>query len=150
MAIPPDFSLQYFWSGPTVRPPYHYEYTITIGPGLRGNVSYSPDYPNHNPPHWQAPFEIPQEAMESLYELAVKINLFRPSWKQRASLAVGGEQAWLNAFEGELHASIPTGLIGKDLAQAQPFYEAIRVLVPQTVWDQLEALRQKYIAEHLT
>lgn len=149
MSIPPDFNLHYFWSGPTVRPPYHFEYTITIGPGPQGEVSYIPDYPNHNPPRWQEPFPVPQAALEKLYAMMLAKNAFRPAWQQRSPHTVGGEQVWMDASAGQQRASIPAGLAANDSAQAQPLYDAIRALAPQAVWDKLEAMRQKYIAAHL-
>lgn len=150
MSIPPDFILHYFWSGPTVRPPYHFEYTITIGPGLHGDVSYIPDYPNHNPPKWQESFPVPQAALEKFYALMLAKNAFRPAWQQQSLHTVGGEQAWLDAAAGEQHASIPAGLAANDSAQAQPLYDAIHALAPEAVWDKLEGRRQEYIAAHLT
>ena len=149
MSIPPDFNLHYFWSGPTVRQPYHFEYTITIGPGPQGEVSYIPDYPNHNPPRWQEPFPVPQAALEKLYAMMLAKNAFRPAWQQRSPHTVGGEQVWMDASAGQQRASIPAGLAANDSAQAQPLYDAIRTLTPQAVWYKLEAMRQKYIAAHL-
>ena len=148
MSVPPDLTLHYYWVAPTVRPPYHHEYTIIIGPGPQGQVSYIPDYSNHNPPRWLEPFSIPPAALEELFALLLNKQAFRPAWRQRSPRFVGGEQVWLEAAAGEQRASIPPGLAPKDAAQAQPLFDAVRALVPQPIWDKLESQRQEYISSH--
>jgi hypothetical protein len=149
MSIPPDLTVRYFWVGPTIRPPYHNEYSITIGPGPKGEVSYIPDYPNHNPPTWVEPFSIPPADLEALYTLLVKKDAFRPAWKQRPAGSVGGEQARMEASAGEQRASIPAGLNVQDAASAQPLFDAVHALVQQSIWDKLESQRQEYIRSQL-
>jgi len=148
MSVPPDLTLRYFWAAPTVRPPYHHEYTVTIGPGPQGQVSFIPDYPNHNPPRWLESFAIPPASLEALFALLLKKEAFRPTWKQRPPGFVGGEQAWLEASTGEQRASIPVGLAPGDASAAQPLFEAVHKLVPQPIWDKLENQRQEYIKAH--
>jgi hypothetical protein len=149
MSVPPDLTLRYFWVAPTVRPPYHHEFTITIGPGLQGQVSYIPNYPNHNPPRWLEPFSIAAADLEALYAQLLKKDVFHHAWKLRPPGFVGGEQAWIEASAGEQRASIPAGLAPRDAALVQPLFDAVRALVPQAIWDKLEGQRQEYIKSQL-
>jgi len=146
MNTPPDFKLTYHWAAPTVRPPLHYEYTITIGPGALGEIDYRPDYPNHNPPQWVEKFEIEPATLNTLASLLDSRHVFDGTWNLRSPSFVGGEQAWLDATANGKQASVPAGLTAGNTAKIQPVYNAVRALVPQGIWDKLEAQRQAYIS----
>ena len=148
MGAPPDLTLHYFWVAPTVRPPYHNEFTILIGPGPQGNISYLPDYPNHNPPRWLEPLSITLDDLETLYALLVDKDAFRATWHVASPRPIGGEQAWIEVTAGDQHASIPSGLNPRDAAAARHIFDAVRALVPQPVWDRLESQRQEYIQNY--
>ena len=66
---PKDLTLQYDWGAGSMPPPYHYEYTIRIGPGLQGEIVFYPDYPGQGTPVWTEPFDADQEALDALYAL---------------------------------------------------------------------------------
>lgn len=149
MSAPPDLTLTYHWVAPTIRPPYHHEYTIQIGPGLQGQVSYIPDYANHNPPRWVETFTASAAGLDALYALLLSNDAFRSAWKQQQPAPIGGEQTWLDITAGGQRASIPAGLAGRDAAAAQKIFEAVRAMVPQSIWDKLEAQRQEYIKQQL-
>jgi hypothetical protein len=149
MNVPSDLQLRYYWSAATVRPPYHYSLTILIGPGPEGQVNYIPDYPNHNPPIWQEKFSIQPADLEAMYALMLKNKAFRPEWKRRPEGFVGGSNAWMDGNAGEQKMNIPAGLTPPDASEAQPLFETVHALVPQSIWDKLESKRQKYIQEHL-
>src|SRR5690554_3169233 len=55
-AVPADFQIEYEWHEGSLPPPYHYEYTIRIGPGAQGEIVFLPDYPSDDTPVWTEPF----------------------------------------------------------------------------------------------
>ena len=67
-----DFKVQYSWTAASMPPPYHFEYDVTIGPGLAGSVVYLPDYPGADTPTWSAEFTFTETDLDTLYQLIVR------------------------------------------------------------------------------
>ena len=63
---PEDFTLQYDWCAGSMPPPYHYEYTIRIGPDLQGEIVFHPDYPGLGAPEWIESFDVAEESLDVL------------------------------------------------------------------------------------
>lgn len=51
-----NFALRYHWQAGSMPPPAHYEYTIHLAPNGEGEITFYPDYPQHNPPVWSGRF----------------------------------------------------------------------------------------------
>src|SRR5689334_8576201 len=63
---PVDLALTYEYRAGSMPPPYHDEYTVTIGPGPNGSVVYRPDYPSDTTPTWTVPLTVTVTQLDSL------------------------------------------------------------------------------------
>lgn len=144
-ATPPaDFSLYYEWQEGSVPPPYHYEYTITVEPPNSGTIVYLPDYANFDSPTWTETFAVNQTVMEQVYKQMVQQGVWSRQWRASDELRVGGELASLTVTAQGRKVDVPSSLGNGDLARIEPVYAAIHDLVPQALWDDLEARRTAY------
>ena len=122
-------------------PPYHYEYTIRIGPGLQGEVVFHPDYPGQDTPVWTEPFEVGEEALDALYALVAERVLGREFAKVEDG-TVGGSLEWMSGTAGGEEFRVPTQI--EEPEAIEPVYVAIKELVPRDLWDSLLARREQY------
>ena len=141
-------TLRFEWNAASVPPPYHYEYVICIGPGPVGDVTFFPDYPQHDPPAWRMPFPVDPAALEALLGLMVRQGVFARKWRRAPRHIVGDSQAWLKAEAAGRIVSVPASLSHRDTESIAPVYQAIRALVPQAVWDELMGKHNQYQQEH--
>jgi hypothetical protein len=140
-----DFALQYDWCAGSMPPPYHYEYTIHIGPGPVGGIVFHPDYPGQGTPVWTEPFEVADEALDALRGLVAERVLGR-EWVKVEDGLVGGSLEWMSGtVDGEAFR-VPTQI--EEPEAVEPVYAAIKELVPQDVWDSLMARREQYEREY--
>lgn len=141
-AVPSDFSLKYEWCEGSVPPPYHYEYTIRVGPGLRGQIVFLPGYPQHGPPAWTEDFQVTEAAVARLYELLAAAAVLERSWKRRAHAPVGGSLEWLEVTADGQTVSVPS--MAEQAELLEEAYTAVKALVPERLWTKLLAQRQQY------
>jgi hypothetical protein len=141
---PADFSLEYEWEKGTVPPPYHYEYTIRMGPGSQGEVVFRPDYSRHNPPVWRETFSVSDEMSSELYSLMVEKGVFSTSWRGMDPPPVGGSLERLKVTADGMQFSVPSNIIPEQAKAIRDVYRTIRSMVPETVWAKLMALRKDY------
>jgi hypothetical protein len=144
-STPQDLTLQYDWCAGSMPPPYHYEYTIRIGPGSVGEVVFCPDYPGQDTPVWTEPFEVADEALGALHALVTERVLGR-EWVKVEDGPVGGSLEWMSGTMGGEGFRVPTQV--DDPEAIEPVYVAIKELVPQDVWDSLMARRERYEREY--
>jgi len=145
---PADLALRYEWREGSVPPPYHYEYTVRLGPGGQGEVVFRPDYAQHDPPVWTEAFSVPGEALAGLYALLAEAGVFTRRWRRSPRLPIGGSTAWLEATAGGRTVTVPAGLAQSQAAAIGAVYEAIRGLVPGAIWAKLLARRDDYRRAH--
>ena len=122
-------------------PPYHYEYTIRIGPGLQGEVIFYPDYPGQDTPVWTEPFEVSEAVLEALYGLVSEHVLGRELAKMEDG-PVGGSLEWMSGTVDGEPLRVPAQV--EDSERVAPVYAAIKELVPRDIWDSLLARREQY------
>ena len=125
-------------------PPFHYEYTVIIGPGTEGKVVYRPDYPSDKVPTWTETFPVTVEQLDSLYDLALAQNIFSTNWRQAQNIPVGGSVEWADISADGKHVSIPSFPQSPTDVAAGEIFGAARALVPKAAWDKLEAQRTEY------
>lgn len=143
-AVPADLSVTYEFRAGSMPPPYHNEYTVTIGPGTQGKVVYRPDYPSDKTPTWTETFSVTEGQLADLYALLVKKRLLRKSWSTTDNPPVGGSVEWATITANGNTYSIPLALNPSENSPAE-LYDFIRTaLVPQAIWDTLEAKRTEY------
>lgn len=140
--LPKDFHFVYEWAAGTVPPPHHYEYTIEVGPGDRGHITFWPDYPAPDVPCWD------QDFLPSLGWRIVLANWLRATgWLdspplQPAELPIGGETGMLDVTAGGKRAQIQIHWLPE--SDHRELHTAVRAVVPDYVWERIEAWRQEY------
>ena len=141
--LPEGFRFAYEWAAATVPPPGHYEYTIEVGPGERGHITFWPDYPGPDVPRWE------QDFLPSLGGRIVLANWLRVTgWldsppPQPAEPPIGGETGVLDVTAGGRRAQIRLHWLPE--RDHQELHRAVRAVVPDYVWEKVEAWRQEYV-----
>jgi hypothetical protein len=148
MQPPADFSVRYEWRAGSMPPPYHYEYTIRVGPGTEGQIVYRPDYESEGIPTWTESISVTGQQLAGLYALVVDRKLLRENWGRVLDPPVGGSVQWAEITASGKTYRIPTQLQGFQESAAAHLYEAVKALVPQVTWDKLEAQREQYVKEY--
>ncbi len=147
-SVPADLALRYEWQQGSLPPPYHYEYTIRIGPGAQGEIVFLPDYAQHNPPQWTEALAVTDEALAGLYRMLQDIDVFSHTWRRPERSPVGGSYDWLDVTARGQTVRVPSHLAPRDAAAIAPVYEAIRALVPKALWVRLRAQHEAYMQRY--
>lgn len=142
-----DFKVQYSWTAASMPPPYHFEYDVTIGPGLAGSVVYLPDYPGADTPTWSAEFTFTETDLDTLYQLIVRQGGLSHKWREIRNPPVGGDTSGLYVYANGKTSRVHS--LMEEAARLEPIYEAITKLVPQEIWDTFAQQRAQYEQEHL-
>jgi hypothetical protein len=142
------FTIHYHWVAGSMPPPYHSEYDILLQDNLQGAVTYLPDYPSENTPVWNYPFEITEDDYNTLSEMIISLNIIHAEWEEPEDHTIGGSLEWLELSQGENRIRIPARLTNADEERAAPLYQAIRTLVPKSIWDELNRKNDQYITEN--
>ena len=125
-------------------PPHHYEYTITIGPDLHGEIVFLPDYPSDETPVWTEGFDLSDDALAGLHSLIVEAGVFSTDWREMDDPPVGGKLEWMKATASGTDVLVPSTLVAEQAEAIAPVYEAMRSLVPKSVRDKLMARQEQY------
>lgn len=141
---PADFQITYDWNNGSLPPPYHYSYTLTLGPGAQGKLEYVPGYGSQNPPVWTETFPVTAADLDRLYALAVKNNLLRAAWPTVENPIVGGAYGSADLTAAGQTFSIPGQLNEADQAPVAEFYAALTAVPPQALWDKFDARREAF------
>ena len=143
---PGDFRVQYSWTAASMPPPYHFEYDVTIGPGLTGSVVYLPDYPGTDTPTWSAEFTLTEADLDALYQLIVRQGVLSRKWREIRNPPIGGDTSRLEVQANGKAVRVHSLMV--DAARLEPINEAITKLVPQDIWDTFAGQREQYQEEH--
>jgi hypothetical protein len=142
---PADFSVRYDWYEGSLPPPYHYEYSISVDSSGAGVVEMVPDYPSEDVPVFTETFTVEPAALEALFDQLVEHGAFTVQWREEDDPPVGGSYASTTLTANGETIEIP-GFVVPDQAAAQSdIADAVTALVPQAIWDELEAQRQQYV-----
>ena len=144
-SAPADLSVTYEYRAGSVPPPFHNEYTVVIGPGTTGQVTYRPDYPSDTTPTWTEVLTPTTAQLNDLYTLLQENNLLRDNWRELGDPPVGGSVEWATITADGKTYEIPQWPEPADSHGPQALYEFVtKTLVPQSVWDSLEAQRTQF------
>jgi hypothetical protein len=143
---PADLTLSHHWVGETVPPPDHYEYSITIGPGGGGEITFYPDYPAEGVPEWRGQFVADAEALNTLYSAMLAADLFGREWQQSDEVTVGGATEWLRVASETQEVLVPAQ--ARDAHLLQDVYRDIQLLVPAEIWADLWGQQEVYRREY--
>lgn len=145
---PDDFAILYEWQEGSLPPPYHYEYTVAIQPDGQGQVVIIPDYPSEDVPTWTEAFTVPPTELDRLYQLMVDKALFAQKWRSQEAPPVGGSSESMTVTAHGVQIVIPVYVIPAQADAAAEMFSAVTGLVPQAVWEKLNAQREEYVKEH--
>jgi hypothetical protein len=141
---PDDFSFQYNWAAGSMPPPYHYEYTIQIGPGPFGKATLVPNYPGADVPVWTEDFTITEQQLDDLYNLVTQKNMLRNNWREMSSPPVGGSTHWAAITAGGERYTVPSTLETSEEVVVDDVYESVMAMVPSAQWSKLLDQRAEY------
>ena len=128
-------------------PPYHYEYSIYLGPGPEGKIVFYPDYPMDKPPVWTETFRVDDKALDELYASIIEKELFNRRWTEIEDPPVGGSLEWLEVVTHEDHMVVPSAINESETVNS--VYSMIRSLVPVSIWSKLMRRRKQYETGYL-
>lgn len=141
-AKPAGFTVAYTWQAGSMPPPYHYEYSIHIGPESQGEIVFYPDYPSDGTPRWTETFSIADQRLDELHALIIENDLQHRDWPEERDEPIGGRQEWLEIMDGDETVALP-GRASRDQGAAE-VYAFIRSLVPEILWAELMSRREEY------
>lgn len=142
---PVDLEVIYSWSAASVPPPGHYEFTIRIGPGCKGELRYTPDYPGEGVPTWMDTFKAGETDLDALYRALSVLRVTRRRWRELERPPVGDETSSLRIQLGGATYFIHSQMQQYELLA--PVCEQMTALVPASVWAQMNSQRASYIGE---
>lgn len=144
--IAQNFSLLFEWNTGTLPPEYTYSYTIMLETG-KGRLEYQHGYADDYSKQWKFDFTVSEKQMYDLYEYLNSQNMFRSSWKKGEPMLGGSGSALILKADGEEYI-IPSIsiLASSEYARVDAAFEAIRALVPQSIWDEMNAHQREYEA----
>jgi len=144
---PEDFTVIYRWIEGSVPPPYYYEYEIHVGPGEKGRIIFSPDYPMEDPPVWIEEFHLDNATFNRLYELIVEKDILMRDWTRMEDNTVGDELEWIEGVANTIHFKVPSAIEESEIVES--IYEFIRSLVPERIWTKLMSQQKQYEIDYL-
>ncbi len=145
---PDDFSARYDWYEGSLPPPYHYEYSIVIEANGAGTVEMAPDYPSEGVPVWTETFTLEPAALDALYQQLAAQGAFTTQWREEDDPPVGGSHFSTGLTANGETVEIPSFVVANQAAAQGQISEALVGVVPQDIWDRLEAQRQQYVEEN--
>lgn len=128
-------------------PPFHYEYSVYLGPQAEGKIVFYPDYPMDKPPVWQEAFSIDDKTLDELYSLIKEKQLFTRRWHEIEDPPVGSSLEWMEVIAEETHINIPSAI--KESNIIDDIYVTIKSLVPKKIWSKLMHQYNKYQSDYL-
>jgi hypothetical protein len=144
---PDDFSIHHSWREGSLPPPYHYEYSIYLGPKAEGKIVFYPNYPTDDPPAWQERFNVDNKAFDELYTLMKEKQLFTRSWNEIEDPPVGSSLEWMEVTAGGTRIIVPSAIKESNIIDG--IYVTIRSLVPRKIWAKLMRQYDKYQRKYL-
>jgi len=142
---PADFSLTFDWNTGSLPPQYHYSYTITIQSDGKGSLDYQPGYEPNEATRWQTEFSLTVKQMDALYGYLIENDLLRATWNL-GEPSLGGSGSSLVVTAGGKEYAVPSisELQPEDRKRLEVTIDAIKNLLPQNIWDELDARQEVY------
>ena len=140
-----DLRISYHWQEGSVPPPYYYEYTIRVYPGLKGEIEFQPDYDPNSPPVWNRNFTLTPDDLAPIVTMLEKNQLLNERRLQSKEPFVGGaiEYAEINYCGRNIYLNRQGAA---DLANiVDQVFRSFKSLVPDSIWLELNTLREEYI-----
>ena len=144
-AVPADFAVRYEWGNGALPPPYHYDYTIHLGPGAgTGRVEFRPGHDSL--PVWTETFPVTEAQLRSVYAVFMARGVFDRAWGEGRPMA-GGETEWLEATAGGRTVTLPSQPRDEDRVALREVFAAVRAVVPRGMLAGLVARQERFQQE---
>jgi hypothetical protein len=142
---PEDFSLSLYWNTGALPPQYRYSYSINLQSTGQGIFEYQAGYEKDEEHYWQADFSLSDNQMDTLYRYLLDNDLLRSDWQTGRPL-MGGKGTGIDISANGENFSIPSvsELEQKERDVVQETIEAINELVPQEIWNEMDARQDAY------
>ena len=140
-----DFSLYFEWNTGSLPPQYTYSYAITLGPGTQGKLAYQPGYEEDEKLYWEVDFSITEQQMVELYQYLDSQDMFSDKWNEGEPMEGSSSTTLILNNNGKQY-NIPNISIldHSEVARVDAAMQAIRDLVPGTIWDEMDARQKEY------
>lgn len=133
---PGDLRVVLAYRAGSVPPPYHEEYRVEIGPGGRGRMELTPDYPQSGRvPVFTERFQVDRAGLDALWGRVRRSGLLDDEGGEGVKPGGGGADVAVVAG-GQRHAVVDRA--------AEPLVAVVRPAVPRSVRAALEAKRERY------
>lgn len=144
---PSDMNLTFNWNTGSLPPQYHYSYTITIQPDGNGSLDYQPGYEPDEATRWQTEFSLTGKQMDALYGYLIENDLLRTTWNLGEPLLGGSGTSLVVTADGKEY-TVPSisELQPDDRKLMEAAIDTIKNLLPQSIWDELDARQEAYEA----
>ncbi|GAB4527487.1 MAG: hypothetical protein Fur0018_13140 [Anaerolineales bacterium] len=137
------FQVIYHHADGAMPPPHHAEWTLTLEHSGRGCLQFCPDYPGRDAPLWQLAFTV--DDLTPL-EAALPPAFAASQPALRDDFPVGGSTCQVACTFGGESRSLYAGPESMRPPAVRTLCDALRALVPQTVWDEAARRREAYHA----
>jgi hypothetical protein len=146
---PADFVAVYgFSAGSSLGPTDQYHYAITVTRSGSGTIFMKLGFFAEDQISRTEPFSVSVRQLNDLFDLMVEQDIFREYWEllppEEWPTGGGGWSLQVTA-DGEFYEAV-TFVV--DQEAVSPVRSAMRLLVPEALWDELWAWRDAYIASH--
>jgi hypothetical protein len=147
-ARPDDFSLTLDWDTGALPPPYHYSYTVIIGPGLQSVLTYQSGYASEDQVEvWKKEFTLETKDLDALYKTMAEKGMLSSNWPTGQPLLGGKSTSIVITASGrEYHIPGVSELAQSEREKVEAIIEVIRGFVPQTIWDEMAARQAAFEA----
>ncbi|MDP2965526.1 MAG: hypothetical protein Q8N39_05730 [Pelolinea sp.] len=145
-ARPDDFSLTLDWGTGALPPPFHYSYTIAIGPNLVGKFTYQPGYgPEDSVEIWKTDFNLESNDLDALYSTLAEKGMLCSSWSTGQPLLGGKSTSLIITASGkDYHVPSVSELTQSERDKVEAIIDTIRGYVPQAIWDEMNECQAEF------
>ncbi|GAA3209926.1 hypothetical protein ACFO1B_56535 [Dactylosporangium siamense] len=131
----PAWTAVVHFRGGSVPPPWHHEWSITLGATGDARLDYRPDYRD---PTWTYTAPVDTGTREAVWAV---VQRQEPAPPPHPGAPIGGDSSWAVTTIGESRI-IAGGLATREL------FGLLRARFGPGVWDEIAERRKRYIAEH--
>ena len=145
--------LQYHYQTGSVPPPYYFEYDIYISPTGSGSIAYHGGYETDTTrKDYNSDFNISSDDLAALDEQIQNSGVLTDNFEELVKHPIGGSmnKVYITMPQDPRLDHKPPRIetpyfpkSKKQKAALGKLYEKIRSLVPQTIWDEIEKLKNK-------
>jgi hypothetical protein len=149
--MPPDFQVDYYWdSGVSNIGPDYLSCHVLLLATDAGTINCTMGHPSSSQQQdWVETFDVTADDLQVLYTRMHEAGLFTRTWQQADPIPGVSGGPGVRVVAGASDYRVPSALADpRDTDSIAIVYEEIRRMVPETIWQDLEARQARYIEEH--